>query len=328
MPIEIHDLVEQTSTTTGTSPYDMTGTVTARRQFSSLTGGAVVPYAAVDDAGGYEFGIGTWTGTPKKLSRTLVLRSSNSNNPVSWSAGTRRVYITTHASLLGMALVRHSLGEGFSSPTETDDETLGYGPGSQWTTSDGKAYVCFDGSTGSAVWGQMAIPVQAVAIDAKRIQLEDAYLDLNYDSKPRSARCYMLGNTVQAWAQGGLVSWGLSTSDATPSYFVSKDSSNSDVVLNVGTNGAYAVDMLVVATKNTSSGDRKIWKVTAGISVVSGTVTVGTVTATKLLETAGATGWAISLVNDSGNVKLQGTGQAATDIHWNAVGIIAEITVF
>jgi hypothetical protein len=39
-------------------------------------------------------------------------------------------------------------------PTVTDDNTLGYLPGSRWTLDDGTTYVCTDASTGAAVWDE------------------------------------------------------------------------------------------------------------------------------------------------------------------------------
>ena len=49
--------------------------------------------------------------------------------------------------------IRQSLYNFSTTPTVTDDNTLGYGVGSLWTLDDGTIYKCTDASTGAAVWG-------------------------------------------------------------------------------------------------------------------------------------------------------------------------------
>lgn len=312
----VFDLVEQTSTTTGTGAYDMTGTVTGRRAFSLLSGGAVVPYAAVDDAGGYELGFGTWTGTPKKLSRTIVLTSSNANAAVSWAAGTRRVYIAPHGALLSLAAVRHSLDETSAAPDVTDDSASGYGPGSHWISTDDAAWICVDASPGAAKW----IPIFKAAPGSytDEIRLPIAVLMNGENAIPYSARGLAMESAVPgALGYGNVGQWSAATSDATPVNMTSSD--GNDVVINrTSGNGVVALKALVCASQNTAAGERKAWELTCAIKQVSGTLTVGTVTATELMETAGATGWSVTVVVDSGKVYIQVTGAAATDIVWEA----------
>lgn len=103
---QIADRILETSTTTGTGAITLAGAVTGYRAASVVcANGDTFNYYAEDvDAngvpiGGWETGIGTW-GTGNTLTRTKILASSNSNNAVSWAAGTRRV---------GLALVADSL---------------------------------------------------------------------------------------------------------------------------------------------------------------------------------------------------------------------------
>ena len=49
--------------------------------------------------------------------------------------------------------IRQSLYNLTTTPTVTDDDTLGYSVGSLWTLDDGTVYVCSDATTGAAVWG-------------------------------------------------------------------------------------------------------------------------------------------------------------------------------
>jgi hypothetical protein len=54
--------------------------------------------------------------------------------------------------------IRQSLYNLTTTPTVTDDDTLGYSVGSLWTLDDGTVYVCSDATTGAAVWAIGGIP--------------------------------------------------------------------------------------------------------------------------------------------------------------------------
>jgi hypothetical protein len=54
--------------------------------------------------------------------------------------------------------IRQSLYNLTTTPTVTDDDTLGYAIGSLWTLDDGTVYVCSDATTGAAVWAIGGIP--------------------------------------------------------------------------------------------------------------------------------------------------------------------------
>ncbi len=92
--------VLETTTTTGTGALTLAGALTGYRTFASVcaTSDTCLYYLeAVDGSGNatgdYEAGIGTYSGT-NTLTRTTVLRSSNSDAAVSLAAGTKRVGIT------------------------------------------------------------------------------------------------------------------------------------------------------------------------------------------------------------------------------------------
>jgi len=63
-----------------------------------------------------------------------------------WEAG--RLYVMDGNGIY----IRWSLYNFTLTPTVTDDNTLGYLPGSRWTLDDGSVYLCTDSSTGAAVW--------------------------------------------------------------------------------------------------------------------------------------------------------------------------------
>lgn len=91
------DRVKETTTTTGTSAYALGGAFTGFVTFSSaMANGDTCLYSVEDGGGGYEVGIGTWN-TGNTLSRTTIIKSSNSDAAVSWSAGTKNIVLTLTA---------------------------------------------------------------------------------------------------------------------------------------------------------------------------------------------------------------------------------------
>lgn len=96
--------VEQTSTTTGTGTYSLTGTVADRVTFVTGIGTAKqCYYLAVDNTnGGWEIGIGTVTDlATDTLSRDTIIGSSNGGLAVNWAAGTRNLMVVAAAELFG-----------------------------------------------------------------------------------------------------------------------------------------------------------------------------------------------------------------------------------
>lgn len=92
MPLVIADRVRETSTTTGTGTLTLDGAVTGFRTFSSAIGNTNTCYYTITLGSDWEVGIGTvGAGT---LARTTILKSSNSNNAVNFSAGTKDVFVT------------------------------------------------------------------------------------------------------------------------------------------------------------------------------------------------------------------------------------------
>lgn len=91
----IGDRIRETTTTTGTGTYNLGGAVTGRLAFIDVIGtGKVVDYICESaDGTQYEIGSGTVTsGSPNTLSRTTIYLSSNSNNAVNWTSGSKIIY--------------------------------------------------------------------------------------------------------------------------------------------------------------------------------------------------------------------------------------------
>lgn len=96
MALVVADRVKETTTSTGTGAISLAGAEPNFRTFSSvLSDGDTTYYAIVDDPNtSFEVGLGTYASGGNTLTRTTVLSSSNSNNAVNFSAGSKDVFIT------------------------------------------------------------------------------------------------------------------------------------------------------------------------------------------------------------------------------------------
>ena len=105
MAFVVKDRVKQTSTTTGTTTMVLSGSASVGYQSFSdaLSDGDTTVYAITDANGNWETGLGTWTSSNDTLTRTTVYESSNSNNAVNFSSGTKNVFITSPASRSAIA---------------------------------------------------------------------------------------------------------------------------------------------------------------------------------------------------------------------------------
>ena len=94
MALVLSDRVKETTTTTGTSDFALGGAVTGFQTFSAAVGGSNTTYYAVSQGADFEVGIGTLSANGLTLARTTILQSSNSDNIVSFSAGSKEVFVT------------------------------------------------------------------------------------------------------------------------------------------------------------------------------------------------------------------------------------------
>jgi hypothetical protein len=99
MALIIVDRVQETTTVTGTGTATLLGAVTGFQSFSAIGDGNSTYYTIAGQSGSeWEVGIGTYTASGTTLSRTTVLASSNSGSLVSFSAGTKNVFVTYPAA--------------------------------------------------------------------------------------------------------------------------------------------------------------------------------------------------------------------------------------
>jgi len=101
MAFKCNDRVKETTTTTGTGTVTLAGAVTHFESFNSGIGnGSVTYYCIVHEDTAYdewEVGVGTYTHSGTTLTRSAI-SSSNSDSEVSFTAGTKSVFITMPAS--------------------------------------------------------------------------------------------------------------------------------------------------------------------------------------------------------------------------------------
>ena len=100
MALVLNDRVKETTTTTGTGTLTLAGAVTGFETFAAGVGNSNTTYYAVTLPGTSEFevGLGTLNGDSSTLARTTVISSSNSDNAVNFSSGTKTIFCTIPAS--------------------------------------------------------------------------------------------------------------------------------------------------------------------------------------------------------------------------------------
>jgi len=100
MALVLNDRVKETTTTTGTGTLTLGGAVTGFETFAAGVGNSNTTYYAVTLPGSSEFevGLGTLNSDSSTLARTTVISSSNSDNAVDFSSGTKTIFCTIPAS--------------------------------------------------------------------------------------------------------------------------------------------------------------------------------------------------------------------------------------
>ena len=92
MALILKDRVKETTTVVGTGTATLLGAVTGYQSFSAIGNGNTCYYTIAGPAE-WEVGIGTYTSSGTTLSRDTVLSSSNGGSLVSFSAGTKDVFV-------------------------------------------------------------------------------------------------------------------------------------------------------------------------------------------------------------------------------------------
>jgi hypothetical protein len=99
MAFKYADRVRETSTSTGTGTFSLAGAVTGFQTFLSGIGASNTLFYSIShrSASEWEVGYGTLDALGTTLTRTSVIASSNSGSAVTFSAGTKDVFVTLPA---------------------------------------------------------------------------------------------------------------------------------------------------------------------------------------------------------------------------------------
>jgi len=95
MALVLADRVKETTATTGTGTVTLLGASTGFQSFSAVGNANTTYYTIAGQSGSeWEVGIGTYTSSGTTLSRDTVLSSSNGGSLVTFSSGTKDVFVT------------------------------------------------------------------------------------------------------------------------------------------------------------------------------------------------------------------------------------------
>ena len=88
------DRVKETTATTGTGDFTLAGASTGFQTFADGIGANNQCYYTCTDGTAFEIGLGTLNGAGNVLSRTTIFKSTNSNNKVSFGAGSKDIFVS------------------------------------------------------------------------------------------------------------------------------------------------------------------------------------------------------------------------------------------
>ena len=130
MAFVLNDRVKETSTSIGTGTINLAGAETGFETFVAGVGSTNNTFYCIshDGTAQFEVGIGTVTdATPDTLSRDTVISSSNSDNKVDFTAGTKTVFCTYPAKRAPSASMTATTYINTHSSTISDTQTMDSG---------------------------------------------------------------------------------------------------------------------------------------------------------------------------------------------------------
>ena len=154
MAFVIADRVKETTSTTGTGTVTLLGASTGFQSFAVIGNSNTTYYTIAGQTGNeWEVGIGTYTSSGTTLARTTVFSNSSGTQPsaLSFSAGTKDVFVAYPAELAAFANGNGVVQENYTTLTGTYTMTTGksgmsVGPitissGSSFTVGSGQRWV-------------------------------------------------------------------------------------------------------------------------------------------------------------------------------------------
>jgi len=194
MAFVVADRVKETTTTVGTGAVALAGAVTGFRTFASGIGNSNTTYYTIasQTANEWEVGFGTLDATSANLARTTVLASSNGGSLVTFSAGTKDVFVTQSAA---RTLVQASGG------TTTNGVLYYTGSG----VAAGGSALTFDGSTltlggvfAATRFGINANPINTTSTSQSFARFQTTGADFYIGTESSTAGGFFPGSTAYA----------------------------------------------------------------------------------------------------------------------------------
>ena len=171
MALLLKDRVKETTTTTGTGDVTLAGAVEGFQTFGAVLSNSDTTYYAIShrNADEWEVGLGTYDSTAGTIARTTVLESSNSGSAVSFTAGTKDIFITLPAEKAVALDANDDLSIG-------NITTSGYLRGPATFTIDPAAY---GDNTGTlVVAGNLQVDGTTTTINSTTVSVDDLNLTL------------------------------------------------------------------------------------------------------------------------------------------------------
>ena len=131
MAFHLYEDVLETTTTTGTGDLILAGAVTGYRAFSSQYANADTLFYSVYDGTNFEHGIGTYNSGANSITRTTVLRSTNSNAAVNFPTGSKNI----GCAPLGVAMESLVTPASTGSPRKTGNATWAFDAAGQFANT-------------------------------------------------------------------------------------------------------------------------------------------------------------------------------------------------
>jgi len=170
MALVLADRVRDTTTTTGTGTVTLSGTApTGFQTFGAAIGNANTTYYTISGGSQWEVGIGTYTSAGTTLSRDTILASSSSGAAVSFSAGTKDVFVTYPAEKSVNYDASNNVGIGTTSPGSVLD-VYGTSTTDTFHVRNGTTYFAAGVTNGGAV----QLNAYQTAVGAQQLQFQTA----------------------------------------------------------------------------------------------------------------------------------------------------------
>jgi len=351
MTFKIADLVRETTATSGTGTYTLSGVAASgHRTFQAGIGdGNTCLYCVTDGLTRWEINKGVYTNSGTTLTRASLVASST-GSAINWpDTAAKDVFVVAPAQQL-MKLLSIAIADAPSTlpalsglgllaigPSSSVSNVLGVAIGDGNTVTENRGAAVggvsntVSGGAGGVIGGS-GVQVSGYCAGAAGGLFTEAAADLSFVSGDSSkSRSY----GARAMSSGTLNNTGDSqreevcffdfTSNATPKIIYPGGNSSAGPIA-IPDGFAYGFRGSVVAFK--SNGDASYWYVSGLLKRVSGTLSlVGSVTKTVVAQDAGASTWDIAITADDTNklLQLQVTGQAASVINWSAELVLNEV---